>query len=158
MLTPKCFILQSLLLNILLEQSLVIHNRCSTGVLSHSGHESLGFIKPNLGWTPCCVIDRHIAVTLWPLLLSTGTARPFIYALVCVVYNCSELGVDAGWVWVEFLWLQIFDFNNQTICHQRAFSLILAEPSITRQADNVFWHREKYFRNWNQQVFDISAG
>ena len=107
MLIPKCFIQQSPLLNILLEQSLVIHNRCTTGVVSHSVHESLGFIKPNLGWTPCCVIDRHIAVTLWPVLLSRGTARPFIYAVACVDYNCSGLGVDAGWAWAEVFWLWI---------------------------------------------------
>lgn len=123
MLTPKCFIQQSPSLNILLEQSLVIHNRCTTRVVSHSVHESFGFIKPNLGWAPCCVIDRHIAVTLWPLLLSRGTAWPFIHAVVCVDHNCSGLGRDAGGVWGWHPLIMDFVFNNQTSSYQWAFSL-----------------------------------
>lgn len=119
MFSPKCFIQQSPQLNILLEQSLVIHNRCSTGVVSHSVHESLGFIKPNLGWTPCCLIDKHIALTLRPLLLSGSIARPFIYTVVCVDYNFRR--IDAGSVWAQSLWLWFFIFNNQLISHWRAF-------------------------------------
>lgn len=110
-------------LYILLEQSPVIHNRCSTGIVSHSVHQSLGFIKPNLGWTPCCVIDRPIAVNLWPLLLSRGTARPFIYAVVSVDDNCSGLGVDVGWVSFELL--HEFRFQYQLNSHQRHVSLWL---------------------------------
>lgn len=56
------FIQQSPSLNILLEQSLVIHNRCTTEFRIWV----TGFIKPDLGWTPCCVIDRHVVATLWP--------------------------------------------------------------------------------------------
>lgn len=48
-LRPKCFSLQSLLLNGLLEQSLVIHNRCTADVISHPIHQSPHSIKLNLG-------------------------------------------------------------------------------------------------------------
>lgn len=58
--------LQSILLNWLLEQSLVIHNRCTGDVISHPIHQSPDSIKLNLGWAPSCVIDRHIALTSHP--------------------------------------------------------------------------------------------
>lgn len=54
----------SLAVNTLLEQSLIIHNRCFAGTKSHPVYEPLGFIKPNLDRTPGCEIDRDIAVTL----------------------------------------------------------------------------------------------
>lgn len=153
MLTPKWFIQQSPLLSILLEQSLVIHNRCSTGAVSHSVHESLGFIKPNLGWTPCCVIDRHIAVTLWPLLLSRGTARPFIYAVVCIDYNCKRLVVDGGWVWVQLLWLWILCSIINWVLTSGPFPSLYFWSLCTSQLTVNFGALDTF--HWIQQMFDI---
>lgn len=142
MLISKYFIQHSPSLNTRLEQILVIHNRCSTGVVSYSVHESLGFIKPCLCWTPCCVIDRYIAVTLWPLLLSTGTERPFIYAVVCVDYNWSGLGVDVGWVWVQFLWLWILFSIIKWVLTRVHFPSSYLSLYVQDKATIHFWHKK----------------
>lgn len=94
---------QSLLLNGLLEQSLVIHNRCTADVISHPVHQSPHAIKLNLGWAPCCVIDRHIALTLCPFAVGQTWRRIDLFWRWVDFYWCGQR-VSAHWAHNEIIW------------------------------------------------------
>lgn len=97
--------LQSLLLNGLLEQSLLIHNRCTADVISHPIHQSLHSIKLNLARAPRCVIDRHIALTLCPFaVVQTWRRIDFFFWCGRVGYDQSGQRVSAHSAHNEIIW------------------------------------------------------